>query len=288
MRTAESGGFMFGYVVMNKPEIKFKDFDLYRAFYCGLCRELRERYGIPGQITLTYDMTFVILLLSGLYEPPTYRGTTRCIMHPVRKQAVRKNEITEYAADMNVFLAYYKCLDDWKDDRKVIRLAMAKLLERDDRKAETAFRNKTARVVKLLKELSAMEKAGEKDLDKMAGWFGRIMEEIFAYKEDAWEAGLRRMGFYLGKFIYIMDAYEDVEKDVEKGNYNPFSEDYIMEGFQERVQNILIMMMSEACREFEKLPIIKYADILRNILYSGVWCRFEAVSKKRKEEREKK
>ena len=169
MRTAESGGFMFGYVVMNKPEIKFKDFDLYRAFYCGLCRELRERYGIPGQITLTYDMTFVILLLSGLYEPPTYRGTTRCIMHPVRKQAVRKNEITEYAADMNVFLAYYKCLDDWKDDRKVIRLAMAKLLERDDRKAETAFRNKTARVVKLLKELSAMEKAGEKDLDKMAG-----------------------------------------------------------------------------------------------------------------------
>ena len=86
----------------------------------------------------------------------------------------------------------------------------------------------------------------------------------------------------------VVDAYEDVEKDVEKGNYNPFSEDYIMEGFQERVQNILIMMMSEACREFEKLPIIKYADILRNILYSGVWCRFEAVSKKRKEEREKK
>ena len=279
---------MFGYVVMNKPEIKFKDFDVYRAFYCGLCRELRERYGIPGQITLTYDMTFVILLLSGLYEPPTRKGTTRCIVHPVKKQAVRKNEITEYAADMNVFLAYYKCMDDWKDERKFPQLAMAKLLERDDRKAETAFRTKTARVIKLLEKLSAMEKAGEKDLDKMAGCFGRIMQEIFAYKEDAWEAGLRRMGFYLGKFIYIMDAYEDVEKDVEKGNYNPFSEDYIMEGFQERVQNILIMMMSEACREFEKLPIIKYADILRNILYSGVWCRFEAVSKKRKEEQEKK
>lgn len=55
---------MFGYVVLNKPEIKFKDFDMYRSFYCGLCRELRERYGISGQITLSYDMTFVILLLS--------------------------------------------------------------------------------------------------------------------------------------------------------------------------------------------------------------------------------
>ena len=278
---------MFGYVVMNKPEIKFKDFDQYRAFYCGLCRELRERYGIPGQITLTYDMTFVILLLSGLYEPPTRKGTTRCIVHPVKKQPVRKNEITEYAADMNNKMAYYKCLDDWKDDGKLLKLAMARLLEKNDKKAEAAFRKKADTIIRLLRELSAMEKAGEKDLDKMAGCFGRIMEEIFAYREDGWEAGLRRMGFYLGKFIYIMDAYEDVEKDVEKGNYNPFSEDYIMEGFQERVKQILIMMMSEACREFEKLPIIKYADILRNILYSGVWCRFETVSKKREEEQGK-
>ena len=65
---------MFGYVTVNKPEIKFKDFDMYRSFYCGLCRELRERYGIPGQVSLTYDMTFVVLLLSGLYEPPTREG----------------------------------------------------------------------------------------------------------------------------------------------------------------------------------------------------------------------
>ena len=103
---------MFGYVVMNKPEIKFKDFDMYRSFYCGLCRELKERYGLSGQITLTYDMTFVILLLSGLYEPPTKKGSTRCIVHPVRRQPVRKNAITEYAADMNIFLTYYKCKDD--------------------------------------------------------------------------------------------------------------------------------------------------------------------------------
>ena len=74
---------MFGYVTVNKPEIKFKDFDVYRSFYCGLCRELRERYGIPGQISLTYDMTFVVLLLSALYEPPTKKGTSRCVVHPL-------------------------------------------------------------------------------------------------------------------------------------------------------------------------------------------------------------
>ena len=120
---------MFGYIVMNKPEIKMKDFDMYRTFYCGLCRELREKYGISGQITLSYDMTFVIMLLSGLYEPKTYKGTTRCILHPVRKQPVRKNVMTEYCADMNILLTYYKCLDDWNDDRKYVKLGYARLLE---------------------------------------------------------------------------------------------------------------------------------------------------------------
>ena len=282
-----AGGSMFGYIVMNKPEIKFKDFDLYRSFYCGLCRELRERYGVTGQISLTYDMTFVILLLSGLYEPPTRKGTTRCVIHPVQKQPVRKNAVTEYAADMNVFLAYYKCEDDWKDEKKLLSFLYGKLLREKEKKAEERWYRKVDRIVSLLHELSEMEKSEEQDVDRVSGCFGKIMEEIFAYREDMWEPVLRRMGFFLGKFIYLMDAYDDVEDDVKKGNYNPFSTRYIMEGFDEEVRQMLIMMMAEVCREFEKLPIIKYTDILRNILYSGVWCRFEEVSGKRKKEQEK-
>ena len=253
---------MFGYVVMNKPEIKFKDFDMYRSFYCGLCRELKERYGLSGQITLTYDMTFVILLLSGLYEPPTKKGLTRCIVHPVRRQPVRKNAITEYAADMNIFLTYYKCKDDWNDEKSILGLAFGKLLERKEKKSEKLWSKKVQTIVSCL-------------------------AEIFAYREDVWEPTLRRMGFYFGKFIYLLDAYDDVEEDVKKGNYNPFSKDYIIKGFDDRVKSMLMMMMAETCREFEKLPIIKYNDILRNILYSGVWCRFETVSGKRKKEQEK-
>lgn len=279
---------MFGYVVMNKPEIKFKDFDLYRSFYCGLCRELREKYGISGQITLTYDLTFVIMLLSGLYEPPTQKGATRCIIHPVRKQPVRRNAITEYAADMNVFLAYYKCVDNWNDDRSPVSLMYGQTLKKKEKKIEKQYSEKTRIITDLLEELSRLEKEGERDLDRVSGCFGRIMEEILAYRKDVWEPTLRRMGFFLGKFIYLMDAYDDVEKDVEKGNYNPFAEEYIMEGFQEKVQQMLVMMMAETCREFEKLPIIKYTDILRNILYSGVWCRFETVSRQRKEKQNQK
>ena len=233
-------------------------------------------------------MTFVVLLLNGLYEPPVQKGTTRCIIHPVIRQTVRMTEITEYAADMNLILTYYKCMDDWKDEKKLLRLGYAKLLEGNNKKTETAYREKTDRIVSLLSQLTEWENAGETDIDKMSGCFGKIMEEIFAYRKDNWEPTLRRMGFYLGKFIYLLDAYDDVEKDRANGNYNPFSEDYIMEGFDDKVYGILTMMMAETCREFEKLPIIRYGDILRNILYSGVWCRFQAIRKKRKEEQEKK
>ena len=196
--------------------------------------------------------------------------------------------MTGYAADMNVLLTYHKCRDDWEDEKKAMALGYSKVLQGKVRKLDKKYPEKSRRIQELLKELSEMEKAGEQDIDKMSGCFGRIMEEIFAWKQDVWENSLRRMGFFLGKFIYLLDAYDDVEEDIKNKNYNPFSEQYIMKGFDEQVRQILIMMMSQTCREFEKLPIIKYTDILRNILYSGVWVRFEAVHKQRKESGEKK
>ena len=113
------------------------------------------------------------------------------------------------------------------------------------------------------------------------------MAQIFLYREDEWKNQLYKMGFFLGKYIYLMDAYEDIEKDVKKGNYNPFTEIYKNENFDDFVQKILTMMISECAREFENLPIIEDVDILRNILYSGVWFRYWQVVKRRKEEREK-
>ena len=188
---------------------------------------------------------------------------------------------------MNILLTYNKCLDDWNDDRKYVKLGYARLLEGKNNRLLKLYPDKAKRIVELLDELSALEKQGETDIDRMSGIFGHIMEEILAYRQDEWEKSLRRIGFYLGKFIYLLDAYDDVEEDVKNKDYNPFAEKYTMEGFEGEVRQILMMMMAETCREFEKLPIIKYGDILRNILYSGVWCRFEEVSRKRREEREK-
>ena len=268
---------MFGYVTIDKPELKIKDFDVYRSFYCGLCRELRENHGLSGQISLTYDMTFVIMLLSGLYEPPTRKGTTRCIVHPVFRQPVRKNSATEYGADMNVLLTYYKCMDDWEDERKLLRRGYAGLLGGSLKRVTDRYPEKARNIRDRLEELSTIEKSRSTDPDLAAGCFGRLMEEIFAWKQDEWTESLRRMGFFLGKYIYLLDAFEDVEKDKKTGNYNVFSEMSEKDGFREKALQLLTMMLSEACREFEHLPVIRYADILRNILYSGVWSRYRRM-----------
>ena len=232
-------------------------------------------------------MTFVVLLLSGVYEPPTQKGTSRCAVHPLKPQPVRRNAITEYCADMNVILSYYKCMDDWQDEHKPLRYAYARLLKTGGEKHMAHYPEKIRRIKEALMELSSLEKQGETDVDRVAGCSGRIMEEVFAFRKDVWESSLRRMGFYLGKFIYILDAYDDVEKDAENGNYNPFLKKYKMEGFEEEIRRMLTMMLAESCREFERMPVIRYGDILRNILYSGVWRRFTAIGQKRREEREK-
>lgn len=272
---------MFGYIVINKAEMKFKDFDVYHAYYCGLCRVLKEQHGMIGQLTLSYDMTFLILLLSGLYEPENTDMHVTCTAHPFHKHAARVNAFTSYAADMNLILSYYKCMDDWKDERKKKAYINTRLLHTKMKKIEARYPGKTTAIAKRLRQLSACEKKNDRNLDKMAGLFGRIMAEIFAYRQDEWEASLRRFGFFLGKFIYLMDAFEDIDDDLADGCYNPFREVCKRADFDDYCRQILTMMIAECSREFEKLPILTHADILRNILYSGVWTRYEAVCRKR-------
>lgn len=281
---------MFGYIAINKAEMKFKDYDVYQAYYCGLCRRLKECYGKRGQLTLSYDMTFLIVLLTGLYEPKTIAGETRCIAHPLEKHPTKINEYTDYAASMNLVLTYYKCKDDWIDERKKKGYIAAKALEPKIKKIESNYPEKVRLIRSKLEEINQYEKKGETNLDLMAGLFGDIMAEIFAWEPDAWELSLRKIGFFLGKFIYLMDAYEDVEKDIGNNSYNPLKEVFLQktpEQFATECRTLLTMMMAECSREFEQLPILLHADILRNILYSGVWCRYTMVTSKRYENQNK-
>ena len=280
---------MFGTVTIHQPELKFKDYEIYRSFYCGVCRSLKKHYGPAGQSTLSYDMTFLALLLSALYEPETAESTTWCVPHPLVKHPLRSNEFVDYAADMNILLAYWQRLDGWKDDRKLRDKVGADALKKAYEKAKKAYPRQAEAVEEYVRELSRCEAENDTNLDTAAGLTGRMLGEIFVCKEDEWAPVLRRVGFYLGKFIYLTDAYEDFDKDKKKGAYNPWNGSGAENraALAEKVRDVLNMMMSECCLAFEYLPILMYGDILRNILYAGVWLRCEAAAKEDREAADK-
>lgn len=280
---------MFGYVMIDKPELKVREFYRYKAYYCGLCRTLKEVYGFRGRMTLTYDMTFLVLFLTSLYEKDTKELQSHCPLHPVKKIPMLQNEFSEYGAKMNILLAYFNFQDDWKDDKSFSGLTGMRLFRSKAKQICREYPRQAKAVQKQLKLLAACEEKGQEDIDLAAGIFGKLMEELFVYRSDVWEENLRRFGFYLGKFIYIIDAWEDLPKDMKTGSYNPLKAVKVRcgkEEYEKEVKQILLMMMAEATAAFEKLPCLLDAEILRNILYRGVWAKYEKIQKERQEIKE--
>lgn len=269
--------------MINRRELKLKDFDLYRSYYCGICHALEKRYGRRGQILLNYDMTFLAILLSGLYEPREEKGRERCLPHPGKPHPFRTSEAVLYAADMTVLLGACKAEDDWKDEKKLQGALLHTLLRKDYAAAAACYPRQARALEESLDALHRAEEAGTENLDEAAGTTGRFLAEIFAWKEDFWQDDLRRLGFYLGKFIYLADAYEDLEKDRKSGSYNVLLSWERQTGsrFEQETEAVLTDTMAQAARAYERLPIVRRADILGNIIYSGVWLRYGAARRRR-------
>lgn len=276
---------MFGYVKIHAPELKMKDYYKYKAYYCGLCNTLKERHGHLGQMTLTYDMTFLIIFLTSLYESETTKKQAHCIVHPVKKHDMLKNEITEYVADMNIVLTYYHFMDDWQDEQSMIGLVGMKALKKDYMEISSRYPKQCHEIKKHLHRLQKYEKKKEMNIDQVSSCFGELMAELFLWRKDNWEPYVRKVGLYLGKFIYILDAYEDLEKDIKNHSYNPLIPIYHKnsnnETYEEVCNQMLTMMMAECTSEFEKLPCVLDIEILRNILYAGVWTKYNAIQSKK-------
>lgn len=278
---------MFGYINVNSQELSEENKRIYESYYCGLCRGLRQFCGKKGQVLLNYDMTFLVVLLTGLYEPRTVQEDFTCAIHPIKKRCYRANAVQNYAAQMNVLLAYYNLVDDWKDERNYTRRTFAAMLKKDYERVEQAYPRQTEAVENYIARLAEYEKNKETNIDLVAGLTGEMLGELFAWKEDEWYDELKTLGFYMGKFVYLMDAYEDLSADIKKDSYNPlrFLETEDAQEFETLCRLMMTSMMSECAKSFERLPILLHADILRNILYSGVWSKYEYLQLKRKKKK---
>ena len=262
---------MFGYILADTRSLSPERAARYMGCYCGLCRCIGSRCGQLCRMSLTYDMVFLTLLLGSLYEPQERENSGPCPLHPLRGRRSWCSEATEYAADLSAILARYNCLDDWKDEKRLLRLGEAALLRRGAEEADARQPVKAAAVRNCLAELGEIEARGEKSPDPGASAFGRLMGELFLWRKDRWADTLRAAGEHLGRFLYLLDALEDLDIDRRRGNYNPLAGIAAEGATREDILDILVNQMASCAAMVDRLPLVQDAELLWNILYTGVW-----------------
>ena len=282
-RIPQKGGvWVFGYVTASLRELTKEQQKRYGAVYCGICRRIREQSGQLARLGLSYDMAFLALLLMSLYEPEETGGKSPCLLHPLTRRQWIDGPYIRYAADMNVALAYYNCLDDWHDDGKRSAKWMADRFEPHLSRIEADWPRQCQAIRRCLDKLSVLEAENCPNPDEPAGAFGELMGELFRVREDMWADTLWQMGNALGRFVYLLDGELDYDKDKKQGKYNPF----LARGDEKNAQaweDYLVLTMGRCTQSFERLPLVQDKPLLDNILYSGVWVSYNRGKKKEEE-----
>ncbi len=281
---------MFGYVNPDKPELKMREYEVYRAYYCAVCKAIGRNSGQMARLTLSYDLSFLALLLDALDPAPNRILRERCVAHPTRKHAIMaSNPVIAYAADMNVLLAYYNLKDKWMDERNVGAEAASLLIHVAARKSAARWPAQADGIRNQLEVLHLLEKARCDSTDEVAEPFARIMEILFdcpLVTDEATRKGLAWLGYNLGRWIYLLDALDDLESDVREGSYNPLVLQYgytegsvaeFRESIRERMAFSLLYSLSEADKALKVLDIRKNGEILDNVVEAGLIRRTDEI-----------
>ena len=280
---------MLGYVTIAKGELKIKEYDIYQAYYCGICKAIGKRCGQLPRLNLSYDSVFLAMVLAGLEETKEEIQKQHCIVHPIKKKPVVLNQkAIDYAADVMVILAYHKFLDDWKDEKSPVSLVGKTALTGAYKKLAARYPQVCERVETGLAALSALEGENSGNLDLTAGAFAEVMAALFVgylnVEEDTPQQRiLAQLGKALGRWIYIIDALDDYEKDREKQGYNPL---IYRENQLEGVADLLYNYLADMMNAYDLLDLKKNCGIIENIIFMGLRQRTDAILKERELEYE--
>ncbi len=264
---------MFGYIVPMECELRVREQSLYRAYYCGLCKAIAKRYGHAARLSLSYDCAFLGLLLSAMTEEARPAAPCRCLVKPFRGKhpVMASSAALDYAADVNVLLAWHKLADDWRDERKLKALLGMPLLRGAFRKAERLRPALSSAIAGSLSALSALEKGGCETSDEPACAFGALMRELLSFAPGltpADRAAGEWMFFNLGRWIYLADAWEDRARDAKAKTFNPFNQ---RNTGKDEASFLLYVSLSEAEKAYDLLSFPAGQGILDNIMHLG--CR---------------
>ena len=266
---------MFGYIRAYKPEMKFKDYDIYRGAYCSVCRQLLRSYGPAAQLTLSYDTAFLALVLMAFSEPCPRFEKGRCCYNPLKKchKCVSDGGAVETAADISMILVYYKIRDNITDSKFPKRTAVkliSPIFSRFHKKAASKQPEAEKIIAEAMEKQAQVEAESDTGLDKAAHptahAMGRLFELLLGNNGDMY-----RFGYLIGRFVYIMDAIDDVEDDIKSGSFNPLKAKYKNgEEFRQYSDGALNLTATELIKTYEGLSPLRYGSILENIIYFGL------------------
>ena len=275
---------MFGYIKPFKPELKVKEFDTYQAVYCGLCHQLGEAFGPFAKLTLSYDFTFLAMAALGLREEFGGSCKARCMANPLKKKtcAVPCGDLS-FAASCAMILFYHKLRDNIEDThtpKKLLYYLILPFASSARKKAVKRFPEVDGIFSQMMEEQLALEAAKTPSIDRAAEPTASAMSKMLQLiaADDTQKRILERFGYLAGRWVYIMDALDDLESDRESGGYNPFllrlgessPTDEQLKELREYGRGVLNVTVAELGVTYELLDWKRYKSILDNIIYLGL------------------
>ena len=289
---------MLGYVQIFKPDLKVREYEIYQGYYCGICKYIGTEYGQLPRMVLSYDAAFLAVLLASVDEEPDAPVQEHCVAHHVQKKTIIRNKAIEYAGDVMLILAWYKLLDDIRDEgqnsTKAIGAKTAKLVLRSlHKKLQARYPELCDGIEINLTKLAALEDERCASIDEAAEQFSRIMEVIFSegakvlYPDQPnLHETFAKTGYHMGKWIYLIDAVDDIQENIEDGAYNPLFYRFKYEGepadeFRDRIRSDLefnlYQYLSVLSEHAESLDIKKNSGIIENVIYFGMNRKTEEI-----------
>lgn len=285
---------MLGYVVTEKSELKMREYEIYSGYYCGICKSIGNRLGQIPRLVLSYDAAFLALLLSSLSDEREIIEREHCIAHPIQKKTIiYDNKYIDYGADIMVILAYHNFKDDVSDEKSILGSIGQLSFKRYYKKLEKQYEEMCSCIEGCLKELSRLEEEKCNSLDRIGENFAIIMEKIFSFGPVGEEnrRQLSVLGKHLGKWIYLIDAVDDLFDDMKSKSYNPLiyrfsfdEKEETKEGFWQRIKPTvefnLFQYLSQIAAAFDLLDIKKNKGIIENVIFMGLRRKTETILQK--------